>query len=332
MVLGAVGLVLAAAASIAAPPRAAPILEPVWTGPADISPYYPDRAQRLEISGWARLECEVTAMGRGQHCLVVGESPANFGFGLAAIKLSSRGQFSPIAGPGSLVGRTVVRTFNFKAGSHQIDEWMRQPTARQIHAVRPPGAEPFGMADVFCGRVTTDGALSECKVMSESPKGEGFGDAALSLSGQFRRAARAPPSPKVSTWIIWRQPGSNVVPIGMSAVLRRSGLTMSPLAFVGEERLARAQTAPEVFSRVPSPQEPRRGLRGGNIENVSVHLTCEVTPDGSMKGCVAAPNGRPDHRYEAAALSLAPMFKASAATLQQFFGQPAATYHVNFVP
>jgi protein TonB len=48
--------------------------------------YYPDRAQRMEVSGKATISCTVTAKGTLESCSVVSENPADMGFGDAALK------------------------------------------------------------------------------------------------------------------------------------------------------------------------------------------------------------------------------------------------------
>lgn len=57
--------------------------------------YYPDRAQRLEMEGRATIRCTVTAKGLLQSCVVVSESPADAGFGDAALKLSRLFKMKP---------------------------------------------------------------------------------------------------------------------------------------------------------------------------------------------------------------------------------------------
>jgi protein TonB len=49
---------------------------------------YPERAQRMEVSGRAEISCVVTSKGTVTGCSVVSEDPADQGFGAAAMKLS----------------------------------------------------------------------------------------------------------------------------------------------------------------------------------------------------------------------------------------------------
>lgn len=73
------------------PPRADVITRPDWArkpSGEDMARYYPDRAQRMEVSGRATISCTVTEQGTLENCTVVSESPADMGFGDAAIRLS----------------------------------------------------------------------------------------------------------------------------------------------------------------------------------------------------------------------------------------------------
>lgn len=81
-----------------APPRASVISRPDWSRKPngdDMARYYPDRAQRLEIEGKATIRCTVTAKGLLQGCEVLSESPADAGFGDAALKLSKLFKMKP---------------------------------------------------------------------------------------------------------------------------------------------------------------------------------------------------------------------------------------------
>lgn len=67
-------------------------------------------------------------------------------------------------------------------------QWVRRPSAEQLLAAYPDRAlerEISGRATLSCG-VRADGSMTGCSVISESPTGNGFGRAALSLSRSFR--------------------------------------------------------------------------------------------------------------------------------------------------
>lgn len=77
----------------AGPPRvstvAPTVVSPQWVRqPRDLARYYPERALRREIEGRVVLECGVSVRG-ALNCVVVSETPANWGFGEAALRISN---------------------------------------------------------------------------------------------------------------------------------------------------------------------------------------------------------------------------------------------------
>jgi len=60
-----------------------------WTYPGmdDIDAAYPKKAQADEIEGQATIYCDVTPSGRLAGCVIVSETPADYGFGAATVAL-----------------------------------------------------------------------------------------------------------------------------------------------------------------------------------------------------------------------------------------------------
>ena len=79
--------------------------------------------------------------------------------------------------------------------------WRRQPTAAQIAAAYPREGEGQGLAILLC-QATATGRLQTCRVTAESPRDQGFGDAALRLSRHY--ALRLQPG---------RDPGGRSIPL-----------------------------------------------------------------------------------------------------------------------
>ena len=71
------------------------VVNPRWVRqPRDLARYYPDRALRREVEGRVVLDCGVSIRG-ALDCAVVSETPANWGFGEAALRISRDYQMVP---------------------------------------------------------------------------------------------------------------------------------------------------------------------------------------------------------------------------------------------
>jgi protein TonB len=65
-------------------------------------------------------------------------------------------------------------------------QWLTKPTAEDLANFHPrAGNANLGVATISC-RITVEGCLRDCAVISERPLGEGFGDAALSIAAKYR--------------------------------------------------------------------------------------------------------------------------------------------------
>ena len=67
-------------------------------------------------------------------------------------------------------------------------DWLVKPVPKDLIDAYPPAAlkaHESGAAKIGCG-VAADGKLTGCRILSESPKGAGFGAAAMALSARFQ--------------------------------------------------------------------------------------------------------------------------------------------------
>ena len=80
-------------------PKGPPVIgNPSWlTRPTadQVGRYYPSRALNMNKSGVAVMQCRVAANGTVGGCNVVSETPADYGFGAAALKLAQFFRMNP---------------------------------------------------------------------------------------------------------------------------------------------------------------------------------------------------------------------------------------------
>jgi len=70
-------------------------------------------------------------------------------------------------------------------GDRMAPRLVRGPALRDIGRARPRGARGRGEVGVRC-RIRLDQTLDQCRVVSETPPGQGFAEAALPLTSGFR--------------------------------------------------------------------------------------------------------------------------------------------------
>jgi len=116
----------------------------------------------------------------------------------------------------------------------QTSPWAAQPTQEQYMAAYPAKARAEGVGGkvlLHC-TVAKDGDLAKCKVMSEMPAGEGFGDAALSLT-PLVQAAPGQTGKRVAVPLVFRTPRTGPAPPFRTARFDKTHKSQSRLGAVG---------------------------------------------------------------------------------------------------
>jgi TonB family protein len=110
-------LILEAEMRGAAPPQ--PVTKASWLKTPngdDMLEVYPSKAFANGLAGQATLVCQVDASGSLKDCFVIDESPAGYGFGDAALKLSSKFRLKPPFRNGVPVGGRMTIPIRFALG------------------------------------------------------------------------------------------------------------------------------------------------------------------------------------------------------------------------
>jgi TonB family protein len=188
-----VAAALAQAAPEAAPPTPSVMTQPDWlrrpTG-EDMARYFPDRAMRSGQAGRATIFCRVTADGTLADCHVTEESPLDYGFGDAALKLGSLFRMRPMTKDGKPVeGGMINIPIRFLLPGAPLDMMSAELScygqAAALADKEPNSVEAWTAVTFFSAQVAVQFAQSKStpKVFEES------------LQGAHRAAVMRPPSP-----------------------------------------------------------------------------------------------------------------------------------------
>jgi len=188
--------------SFIAPGAASPRLTaPQWVSTldeADLAAVFPAKARAAGVSrGGGVVKCRVTHEGRLVDCQLLSESPEGLGFGDAALKAADFLAMNPWSMDGAPVDDAIIQTpITLALPEHQAGaegdivtnpDWIRRPNADDVTSAYPVAAaraRESGEARISC-HITSEGLLVDCTVLTESPVGAAFGQAALALSPKF---------------------------------------------------------------------------------------------------------------------------------------------------
>jgi protein TonB len=137
------------------------VTNPHWTQLPDadtLSNNYPPLAQLLGLSGSARISCTVTQSGTLVDCSTLWESPAGFGFGLAAVQMSSAFKMAPRTVDGGAVsGAKVLIPIRFKYPGRE------DQTPKPVPATTPPSPRVLALARRLAAKSGDDSQVRQFK-------------------------------------------------------------------------------------------------------------------------------------------------------------------------
>lgn len=186
---------------------------PVWLEQPDASAFrdnYPDQAAHQAVEGFATIECVVPVNAGELACMVTAEGPASWGFGDAALAIARTFRVAPATRDGvPIEGGRIRRTLRFvlpednwreqvpeefrayadQLAPPELPTWSEAPTSSMVNAVTPQAMRTAGTQGrgILSCRVTRERRLN-CRRMTETPRGSGFGAAAMRLVQHFRIA------------------------------------------------------------------------------------------------------------------------------------------------
>lgn len=186
-------------AAIGSPFRRSFIGQPIWSAAPtydEAVAVYPERAAEKRVGGSATIKCELTEERGLRRCTTISESPRGYGFAKAARTLSDRFLLAPVAEEVDLEG--VETQYRVVFDPAMLDparrivgrpDWRSLPSPGDVGGAYPAKALDEGVSGA---RVSMDclvgagGQVEDCRVLSETPAGYGFGEAARALAPHFR--------------------------------------------------------------------------------------------------------------------------------------------------
>lgn len=282
--------------------------------PEDLLAVWPTKAMENGVGGQATISCQVSLQGALFDCVVVKETPADMGFGRAAIALTPQLLMKPATKDGKPVVSSVRIPVNFsnpgaETGTHIRGDrtspasirqtiltnvrWSAAPDYSQVAAAYPPKASATGTG----GRATLDclfkaeGKLGSCDVAIEEPRGQGFAAAARRLTGQFV--------------------GPAVMADGRSTAGARTHI---PFVFAPEmlDPKRRVIGKPQ-WAALPSGDAMTSGYPvaavSAGVKQARVVLRCVAGPGGKLEGCEVQSEEPAALGFGAAALNLGKSFR-----------------------
>lgn len=285
---------------------------PDWVrkpSPQDMAGVFPKEAVKRNRDGRASIKCDVTVEGFLQNCKVVSEDPPGLGFGVAGLQLAPQFRMSPKIRGGKAMSSDVtvpiiwsglVNSNLSPTGQSLVLDppWTQAPTVTEVAAAWPAeaGDLPSGQAALRCD-LNKAGRLAGCEVISEVPKGKGFGKAARALSKSFQVAFTADKAKDLDDYKIdipfrFRNPAT---PDTRKLTKPRWIRTLNP------------QGVADIY--------PATAIKAGVKVGLGV-VSCRVSATGELTDCQAAREEPANLEFAAAAMKAASLMRMNPWTAE----------------
>lgn len=164
--------------------------------------------------------------------------------------------------------------------------WTAAPTAAELAAAYPEKAKAAGVGGgaVLMCTAARDGAMRDCDILAEDPRGHGFGNAARRLAETRMRAIGVAKDTEVKVSLSFPPELAK----GQTFNVKTPIWTALP-------------TVGEIQAAVPKTE--------GGPNNARVTLVCDVQAGGTLSGCVVDREEPAGQGFGAAILTLAPKFQ-----------------------
>lgn len=182
-------------------------------------------------------------------------------------------------------------------------EWVKRPSLMDLQSVWPARAlkEGYGGKATLSCTVTVQGALRACQVVEETPKGGGFGGAALALSPQFMMKPALTGGAPVEATVR--------IPIAFPTPDKATGSRLRPVTDTDVK-------GEKVFTNLPWKQAPSHAdvlaayPAKARAEKVSggATLDCRIDKDGGISACRQLRESPEGYGFGQAARSLSDRF------------------------
>ena len=137
--------------------------------------------------------CEIKSDDSVADCQLITEAPEHLGFGEALLKLAPKYRYMSLRnGECNRYFHLALIRWQWGRPKHDPDaaHWIKKPSPADLASAYPQPAKDQKIPGIVFLRCTSavDATLKACRVSYESPAGQGFGAAALSLVPQFNIA------------------------------------------------------------------------------------------------------------------------------------------------